>query len=95
MATSRFDGGAPHRLNVMRLTVAGGLTAALMFAFCWVGTLLPYASPTHAYIALFTSAGMTSTAALTEGVLWSFLFGALSGALFALVYNLLVAFERG
>jgi len=74
-------------LSVARLTVAGGATAAIAFVLCWLGTLVPFASPTHAYISLFTSADVSSVQALGEGALWSLLFGALVGALFALVYN--------
>lgn len=76
-----------HMLSVTRLLVAGGVTAAAVFILCWVGIFVPFSSPTHAYISLFTNADMSSGRALVEGTLWSLLFGALVGALFALVYN--------
>lgn len=76
-----------HMLSVTRLLVAGGVTAAAVFILCWVGIFVPFSSPTHAYISLFTNADMSSGRALAEGTLWSLLFGALVGALFALVYN--------
>jgi len=94
MADSHSDSPAAHRLSVTRLAITGGVTGALIFVLCWIGAFIPFASPTHAYIGLFTPADMKSTAALAEGSLWSLLFGGLSGALFALVYNLFGGLER-
>jgi hypothetical protein len=84
---------ATHRLSVSRLAATGGVTAALVMVFCWVGAFIPFSSPTHAYIGLFTPAEMRSVAALVEGTLWSFLFGTISGALFAAVYNLFAGLD--
>jgi hypothetical protein len=67
--------------------VTGGVTAAIVFVLCWIGTFIPFSSPTHAYINLFTSADAGSLYSLYEGTLWSLLFGGLVGALFAAVYN--------
>lgn len=83
-----------HMLSVTRLLVAGGVTAAAVFILCWAGIFLPFSSPTHAYISLFTNADMSSGRALAEGTLWSLLFGALVGALFALVYNATAPLDR-
>jgi hypothetical protein len=83
-----------HRLGVVRLGLTGGLTAGLIFILCWIGTRVPISSPTHAYIGLFTPADMTSVTALLEGTLWSLLFGALAGGVFALVYNALAGLDR-
>lgn len=97
MATSPLPVSTPNqgrRIGAIRLAVAGALTAGVVFALCWLGTFVPYTSPTHAYIGLFTTAPIGSAAALAEGGLWSLLFGALAGALFALVYNLAAPFER-
>jgi hypothetical protein len=85
---------AAHRIGVLRLALAGAITAALVFVLCWLGTFVPFSSPTHAYIGLFTPAEMNSFAALCGGVAWSFLFGGLSGAVFAWIYNLLDGLER-
>jgi hypothetical protein len=82
-----------HRLGLLRLALTGAITAALVFVLCWLGTLIPFSSPTHAYIGLFTPAEMNSLAALCQGVAWSFLFGGLSGALLAWAYNLLSGLE--
>ena len=83
-----------HRLGVLRLGLTGAVTAAVVFVLCWLGTFIPFSSPTHAYIGLFTPFPMNSFAALCQGIGWSFLFGGLSGALFAWVYNLLGPIDR-
>jgi hypothetical protein len=77
-----------RRIGVMRLSATLGLGGLAIFVLCWLGTFVPYASPTHAFIALFTNAPVNSVAALVQGALWSFLLGALSGALLAALYNL-------
>ena len=77
-----------HTLNVVQLLVTGGLTASIVFLLCWLGAFLPFSSPTHAYIGLFTTAEYTSEQALAEGFCWSLLFGGIAGAIFALIYNL-------
>ena len=81
-------------LSVIRVLVAGGLTASVVFLLCWAGAFLPYASPTHAYIGLFTTAEYTSEQALAEGFCWSLLFGGVVGAVFALIYNATAVFGR-
>lgn len=81
-------------VNVVRLAVAGGVTAAVVFILCWLGTFVPFSSPTHAYIALFTNADISSGLALAEGFCWSLIFGALVGAMFALTYNATASFSR-
>ena len=81
------EDGRRHRLGVRRLVVATGLTAAAVFALCWIGLFVPFSGTTHAYVDLFTNADPKSSMALAEGALWSLLFGALVGGLFALIYN--------
>lgn len=81
------EAGDGHTASVTRLLITGGVTAAVVFVLCWVGTFITFSSPTHAYIGLFTNADISSGQALAEGTLWSLLFGALGGAVFALVYN--------
>ena len=83
-----------HRLGVLRFALTGPITAAVVFGLCWLGTFVPFSSPTHAYIGLFTPFPMNSFAAQCQGIGWSFLFGGLSGALFAWVYNMLESLER-
>jgi len=76
-----------HSLSIARLAGATGITAAAIFVLCWLGTFVPFSSPTHAYITLFTNAEISSGLALAEGVCWSLLFGLIVGAVFALIYN--------
>ena len=83
-----------RRISVLRLALTGAITAAFVFVLCWLGTFIPFSSPTHAYIGLFTPVPMNSFAALCQGIGWSALFGGLSGALFASVYNMLDSLER-
>lgn len=90
MATNAIESlsaGGHHTLSVARLLVTGAITGAAITVLCWIGTFLPYSSPTHAYISLFTNAEVSSGRALIEGFGWSLAFGGLSAGLFALVYN--------
>ena len=89
-----FAPSGGRKLGVLRLAVTGGVSAAIIFILCWVGTFIPFASPTHAYIALFTPAEMSSVQALAEGTLWSLLFGGFSGLVLALIYNLFAGLDR-
>lgn len=76
-----------HTVSVGRLAISGGITAAALFVLCWLGTFIPFSSPTHAYISLFTRADISSRLALVEGTCWSLLFGIVVGAVFGLIYN--------
>jgi len=88
------EGRSHHVVNVARLAIAGGVSAAAVFVLCWLGTFIPFSRPTHAYITLFTNADLRSGWALLEGACWSLLFGALIGAVFALIYNATAALDR-
>lgn len=83
-----------HTLSVVRLALVAGLTAGLVFVLCWLGTFIPFSSPTHAYISLFTDADTSSGLALAQGTCWSLLFGGLVGSVLALIYNATAALER-
>lgn len=83
-----------HRVAVLRLALTGAIASALVLILCWLGTFIPFSSPTHAYIGLFTPVEMSSVAALIQGTIWSFLFGGVAGAVVAAVYNALAALER-
>jgi len=93
-STSEPLGAGDRNLSVLRLALTGGLVAVLLFVLCWIGTFIPLSSPTHAYVGLFTPAPMSSTLALIEGTCWSLAFGAIIGALIALVYNALSGLFR-
>lgn len=81
-------------VSVRRLAAATGVAAVLIFILCWLGTFLSVASPTHAYVALFTNAERQSQLALIEGSTWSLLFGFFSGAVLAALYNLFAPLGR-
>ena len=81
-------------LSVIRMLIAAGLSAAAVFLLCWISAPLPYDSPAHAYIGLFTSADYASGQALAEGLSWSVLFGGGVGAIFALFYNATASIGR-
>ena len=83
-----------RRLGAVRMLAAGGLTAGAIFVLCGLGIFIPFASPTHDYISLFTTADVSSGTALAEGICWSLLFGAIVGALFALIYNATATLDR-
>jgi len=87
--------GPIHRIGVVRLALTGAIAAGLFYALCWVGGLvLPIGPASHMYLQLFTSAELSSTTALVQGLCWSVVFGLLVGALIAWVYNLLSGLER-
>jgi hypothetical protein len=88
------DVSVRHRINVTRVLLTGGVTAGVVFVLCWIGALVPFSGPTHAYIGLFTNADMGSGRALVEGSVWSSLFGGLTASLFALIYNAAAALDR-
>ena len=101
MASVQSEGNSVERvemrssryIGVLRLTATTAVAAAAIFVLCWLGTLIPFSSPTHALIGLFTQAEMSSMRALAEGTCWSFVFGGLSGALIALFYNMFANLE--
>lgn len=86
--------GMARTIGVSRLAATGGVSMALIFVLCWIGTFVPFSNPTHAYIGLFTTAETQSVTALVEGGLWSLLFGIVAGAVVALVYNGLFPLDR-
>ncbi len=81
-------------IGVFRLAVTAGVAAGVIFVLCWIGTFITFASPTHAYIGLFTTADTQSIQALIEGGALSLLFGVLSGGLIAALYNLFAGLDR-
>ena len=83
-----------QHLSAVHLGISGGLTAGLIFVLCWLGTFVPFSSPTHGYITLFTNAEISSGSALAQGACWSLLFGFILGAVFAFIYNLTAPLSR-
>ena len=94
MTITQSSDSVSHALGVKRTAATAGVTAASIFILCWIGQFIPVASPTHAYVGLFSAADPKSLTALIEGTLWSFLFVTLSGALFAVLYNRFAQLDR-
>ena len=82
------------RAHVIRFALTGAFAAGIFYALCWLGAFLPIGPATHMYLALFTSAEVTSSLALIQGLCWSLLFGAIAGSLIAFIYNLLAPVDR-
>lgn len=81
-------------IGVFRLAATLGIAAGLIFILCWAGTFIAFASPTHAYVGLFTDAETQSILALIQGIVWSLLFGILSGGLIGSLFNLFASLDR-
>lgn len=94
VALSTVEQSSTSHIGVVRLAATTGVAAGLIFVLCWIGTFISFASPTHAYIGLFTNAETQSIKALVEGGIWSLLFGLLSGGLIAALYNLFAGLDR-
>jgi hypothetical protein len=88
------SGSGSGKIGVVRLALTGAIASAVFFALCWVGTFLPIGPATHMYLQLFTSAPLTSGAALVQGLCWSAAFGAIAGGLIGFTYNLFGALDR-
>jgi hypothetical protein len=82
------------KASVIRFAVTGAMTLIILFVLCWLGAAIWPAAFTHAYIALFTSAPMTSWLALGQGVCSALLFGFFAGAVLAWSYNSSSRFGR-
>ncbi|NEX91226.1 hypothetical protein [Caulobacter sp. 17J65-9] len=76
-------------LGPMRCAATGAAVVLTQFVICWaVAAAFDRLRLTHMFVELFTAAPASSTSALLEGATWSIVFGALTGVLVALVYNL-------
>ena len=75
-------------MNVARSTAAAAMTLAVLFILCWAVAAVSDIRFSHMFMELFTMAPAQSVAALGEGFLWSFLTGAVAGALGSVFYNL-------
>jgi len=83
-----------NRIDMMRCAIAMAATLALLFALCWLGAYLSIGPATHMFITFFTAAAPISVLALATGVCSALFFGALAGAIFALIFNLTGRFSR-
>lgn len=76
------------RVSSARLAIAGGVTVAILFALCWLGTVILPQGPSHSFVTLFTVAPAGTIGALIVGSSTALVFGALGGGLLAWSYNL-------
>lgn len=75
------------RLGILRAAFAGAAVLVVLYVACWIGTAFGGLPVSHMFISLFTAQPVDSQAALVEGVGWSLVFGAASGALVAFFFN--------
>jgi hypothetical protein len=83
-----------HRLSVRRCTATGAIVLGTLFVMCWLGGAAGLLGSSHMFVALFTTAPLTSAAAIASGLFWSLIFGAITCALTALAYNAFPALKR-
>ena len=77
-----------RRLGVIHLALVGAATFALLYLICWAGAVLGFTGVSHLYLALFAPGETTTMAALLQSVCLSLGWGALTGALIAIFFNL-------
>lgn len=75
-------------LGVIHLALVGALTFALLYVLCWAGAVLGFSGVSHLYLALFAPGETTTFLALLQSVCLSLGWGALTGALIAIFFNL-------
>lgn len=78
------------KLGVWRCAATSAAVLGVLFLVCWLAAAFAGLRGSHMFIAIFTRAPVQSSAALAEGLCWSLLFGAATGALVAIFYNLFV-----
>lgn len=78
-----------RRLSVTRLAFTGIIVMVILYAACWVAAAFFGLPATHHLLDLFTDSDPTSTAGLSQGLVRALIFGGVTGALVAIVYNLL------
>lgn len=84
----------PNRISPMRLALTGAVTLTILFILCWGAAAFWIASPSHMFVALFTLTPVESWYSLCQGIASSLVFGALTGALLAWIYNALAPVGR-
>jgi hypothetical protein len=82
------------RLSLVRTALAGAAVFVVLFAICWAAAAFGGGTFSHMFISLFTGQPVGSQAALFEGLVWSIVFGASTGALVAFFFNLFKAGGR-
>jgi len=92
-ATQEVRLSSAPRLGVARVALTTAFAATAFLLLCWIGARLGLGPATHMYIQLFSQAEVSSALALIVGICWSLVGGALAGALFAWIYNLLAPLD--
>jgi len=77
-----------EKLGIWRCAATGASVLGVLFLVCWLAAVLADLQGSHMFIGIFTRAPVQSSAALGEGLCWSLVFGAATGALTAIFYNL-------
>ena len=90
----RISSTPTSMVNVARVTAATGVTLAVLFFLCWIFAAASDLRFPHMFVELFTTAPVQSGAALGEGLLWSFVGGAIVGVLESIFYNLFAILGR-
>lgn len=79
-------------LSTLGLAIAASVALIVLFVACaLVGVLFPSLQATHAWVALFTLAPVTSPQAWLEGIFFSLVFGVVTGSIIATVHNAVAA----
>jgi hypothetical protein len=79
---------SPTPLSPLAAAVGLGVALIVLFAVCAIVALAaPDLQAAHAWIGLFTTAPAASVRAWAEGIIFSLVFGALAGVVFAVTYN--------
>jgi hypothetical protein len=85
---------APSRtalINIVALGVATSVTLVVLYVLCAVVAMaLPDIALSHAWLTLFTKAPIGSMWGLSEGIIWSIVFGWVIALVLGSVYNWMV-----
>lgn len=92
-ATQEIDVACAPRLSVARVALTTAFAATAFILLCWIGARLGLGPATHMYIQLFSAEAVTSGLVLLVGLCWSLVGGAVAGALYAFIYNLLAPLD--
>lgn len=86
MTTAQMTMGP--RLGVIHMALVGSATLFAVYVLCWAGAVLGFEAASHLFLALFSTAPITSTTALIQGACLSIGFGLITGAFVAMFFNL-------
>lgn len=81
------------RVSVLRLSLTGAVSMLILYALCWGGAVMNIAA-THRFIGLFADGDVTAFSTLLIGGCLALAGGLVTGAVIAIVYNLLGFTER-